>query len=76
MADQRNRPSRSAVPRPGSGQAEPGQQPLRMILPEHPPHLSPAAAAVLLRILRAAMPVPGPPERDQLDSTATDRRAA
>jgi hypothetical protein len=54
MTDHGRRPERSPVPLPGSDKEEPGRQSLRVILPEEPPTLSLAAAAVLLRILRAA----------------------
>jgi hypothetical protein len=48
---------------PAAGEAKPEHQPLRVIVPEDPPVLTPAAALVLLRILRAAEPQVLPGQR-------------
>lgn len=91
MADHHDRPIPFPVPHPSSApdtshtaaageEAKPAQQPLRVILPDDPPALTPAAAAVLLRILRSAerrqvhRPLTTDPDRN--DETDAERKAA
>jgi hypothetical protein len=87
MADHHDRPNPFLVPQPRTapdvqavGDGESREHPLRVIVPQDAPTLTPAAAAVLLRILRAAQRprIPGQwtSEQDQTDRTDGKRRAA
>jgi len=87
MTDHHDRPNVFLVPQPRTApdapavrEGESPEQPLRVIVPEDPPALTPAAAAVLLRILRAAerpqIQRPRTSEQDHTDRTDAERTAA